>query len=278
MPTAVALWGHLFLSPRCFFLTFAPMRQTLEISPRFTRYASAISVIPSSFEESGREIYSGRNTLRAIPVPDGGKEWVVKRYKLPNIFQKAAYSVTGRSKARKAYDCGERIDGLGIRTPEVVAMIDCTLRGGLQRCYFVSSMVRTGSLIGMFVDNPVPPADIAAELARFIAELHSRGILHGDLNLSNILYDPAATGTDRFILIDTNRTRFVDGWPSDRRCVANLVRITHWRPALRMIIEAYARERGWNPEETYAAVERRLKRFELSRRVRHFIKRILLGK
>lgn len=254
------------------------MRQTLEISPRFTPYASAISDIPSSFEESGREIYAGRNMLRAIPAPYSGEEWVVKRYKRPNIFQKAAYRVTGRSKARKAYDCGKRLDELGIRTPAVVAMIDCTLRGGLRRCYFVSGMSRARSLIGLFVDNPNPPADIAAEVARFIAELHSRGILHGDLNLSNILYDPAATGTDRFILIDTNRTRFVDGWPSDRRCVANLVRITHWRPALRMIVEAYARERGWNPEETYAAVERRLKRFELSRRVRHTLKKFFLGK
>ena len=253
------------------------MRQTLEISPRFTPYASAISAIPSSFVEIGREIYCGRNTLRAISAPDG-EEWVVKRYKLPNIFQKAAYRLTGRSKARKAYHCGERIAGLGIRTPAVVAMIDCTFRGGLRRCYFISGMSRSESLIGMFVDNPAPPADIAAELARFIAELHSKGILHGDLNLSNILYDPAAIGTDRFILIDTNRTRFVNGWPSHRRCVANLVRLTHWRPSLRIIVEAYARERGWDPEATYVAVERRLKRFELSRRVRHTLKRIFLGK
>lgn len=250
------------------------MQQTLVINPRYSRYATEISDIPGRFAELGREIYSGRNTLRAMAIADEG-EWVVKRYKRPNIFQRGAFSVGARSKARKAYDCGMKITALGIRTPEPVAMIDCTSGRGLRRCYFVSEFSRFRSLTGFFVDNPTPPADIAAELARFIATLHARGILHGDLNLSNILYDPEAAGVDRFILIDTNRTRFVDGTPSRRQCIVNLVRLTHWRPALKMIVQAYAGERGWDEEETYADVERRLRRFELSRRVRHALKRLL---
>lgn len=250
------------------------MQQTQVINPRYSRYATEIGEIPSRFSELGREIYAGRNTLRTIPRADG-EEWVVKRYKRPNIFQRGAFRLGARSKARKAYECGLRIAALGLRTPEPIAMIDCTLRGGLRRCYFVSGLSRCTSLIGLFVDNLNPPADIAEELARFIATLHAKGILHGDLNLSNILYDPTTQGTDRFILIDTNRTRFVDRQPTHRQCIVNLVRLTHWRPALKMIVCAYARERGWDEDRTYAEVEHRLRRFEHSRHLRHRLKRLL---
>lgn len=251
------------------------MQHTQVTAPAYSTYSSAIARIPDTFGTIGHQIYSGRNTLQAIPAPEGSEMWVAKRYKRPNIFQRIAYRATRRSKARKAYECGIRIEELGFRTPRPIAMIDITSGNTLEQCYFVSGMSECRSLMGLFADNPNPPADIAEELARFIATLHAKGILHGDLNLSNILYDDTASGNDRFILIDTNRTKFKDHLLSRRRCITNLVRLTHWRPSLKMIVEAYARQRGWDENTVYSAVESKLKRFELSRRVRHTLKRLL---
>ena len=47
------------------------------------------------------------------------------------------------------------------------------------------------------------PAD---ELAAYMVELHKKGVLHGDLNLTNILYHTDKKGQYEFTLIDTNLT------------------------------------------------------------------------
>jgi aminoglycoside phosphotransferase (APT) family kinase protein len=81
-------------------------------------------------------------------------------------------------------------------------------------------------------------------LAGFLVELHRKGILHGDLNLTNILYRPSDNGY-HFSLIDNNRSTFV-AHPSQEVCLKNMVRLTHNRELLAEIITQYARIVGWD--------------------------------
>ena len=70
------------------------------------------------------------------------------------------------------------------------------------------------------------------------------GILHGDLNPTNILYHTDDTGQYRFSLIDTNRSKFKR--PTRDDCLKNLKRLTHRRELLTYITTLYARLRGWD--------------------------------
>ena len=51
-------------------------------------------------------------------------------------------------------------------------------------------------------------ADILDALASFLLRMHNNGILHNDLNISNILYGDDTGGQYRFQVIDTNRMTF----------------------------------------------------------------------
>lgn len=83
--------------------------------------------------------------------------------------------------------------------------------------------------------------------ARFVAELHEKGIDHRDFNQGNILcgYSPEE-GQWRFELIDINRMRFLDRPLTPRQCMINLRRLSCPAPAFLYILDRYAEIRGWN--------------------------------
>lgn len=87
--------------------------------------------------------------------------------------------------------------------------------------------------------------------ARFVAELHEKGIDHRDFNQGNILcgYSPEK-GQWRFELIDINRMRFLDRPLTPRQCMINLRRLSCPAPAFLYILDRYAEVRGWNIDDT----------------------------
>ena len=113
--------------------------------------------------------------------------------------------------------------------------------------------------------KPKDPADYPPELAEAVAQqvwlMHSRGVLHGDLNLSNFLCTKDEKGY-RFTMIDTNRSHFTEGWPTDGQCLKNLVRLTHRRDLYEDLVRRYARLRGWDADSTARQALLLLERFE----------------
>jgi hypothetical protein len=66
-------------------------------------------------------------------------------------------------------------------------------------------------------------------------------------------------------MIDLNRSRFTDGMPSYKRCMTDLVRITHRRDLYRDLITRYALLRGWDVRQTVDDAIARLDKFEARR-------------
>ena len=87
--------------------------------------------------------------------------------------------------------------------------------------------------------------------------------MHGDTNLSNFLYreDKGLPLGYHITTIDINRSHFVDN-PSREECIANLMRLTHVRQALRKIIGRYAELRGWDVEWAVSLAVQKLDSFE----------------
>ncbi|MCD8202759.1 MAG: lipopolysaccharide kinase InaA family protein, partial [Prevotella sp.] len=135
-----------------------------------------------------------------------GKSVVVKRYKKPNIIQCVSYSFFRKSKAERAYLYAAELQRRGFNTPTGIAFVEIKKCLLLRESYFVSDYCGLPSVMPLLKREDFD-CGLAEALAKFLVSLHEKGVLHGDLNLSNILFERGSGGY-RFWLIDTNRSRF----------------------------------------------------------------------
>ncbi len=239
----------------------------IKINPDYTRFAPRVAALPSTFDREGVSLHQGRNQVRAM-VWDGC-EVVVKRYKKPNFFLKLQFAFLNTCKAKKAYKYGCLFNEAGLLSPTPVAYAIegrwPLIKGSFFVCLPVDGVCLNDSLT---VDDDAMIGRLAAEVAR----MHDSGLMHGDLNLTNIYAD--ADGNLWFI--DTNRTK-AGRRVTMRTCAENLMRLTPDRALLSKIAQAYARLRGWDADAFSALVIARLEAFQ---RKKAFLKRLkkLIGK
>ncbi len=257
------------------------------VHPDYASLTTWAAHLPATFDTSGTPLYVGRNAVRLFRCD--GIDIVVKRYKRPNLPQRIAYTLFRPTKAARAFAFAAQFREAGIATPHEVAYIETRRCGLFAVGYFVSLFSPLPSLCEVFDTDAfeekfhTAPAvaphseatlvEMRRQLAAFLVALHTKGILPGDLNLSNILFEEEREEDYRFSLIDTNRTHF--RCPSRNECYDNLKRLTHRREVLCAIVEDYATLRGWDTETTVQAVLQRLEKFEQKKRTLYRFKRLL---
>lgn len=241
----------------------------ITISKDFLRQETFIRTVPEAFSQGGEPLYEGRNTVKAFLVD--GRKLVVKKFKTPNIIQRVAYTFFKKSKAERAYIFAKMLRERGFGTPREVAYIEQKRGLLLLDSYFVSTECVLPAL-STFIRRPDFDHEAADALAAFVVSLHEKGVLHGDLNLTNILYERNQDGRYSFTLIDTNRSKFRT--PTHKDCIENMMRLTHQRQLLGYVTARYAEMRGWNPEQTVKEVTGMLEKFERRREMKRRIKRI----
>ena len=252
------------------------MSEHIKINPRYEHLRDYIAALPSTFEGNGELLFKGRNEVRAMIAPDG-TDIVVKRFgRLPWI-RRAIYSTVETPKARRAYEYGLRYLEIGVDTPEPIAYIEIYQGGLLADAYFVSRRSEYTPLFLPLVETEHFDRELADKVASMMAGLHSRGAMHGDPNLNNILYEKTTQGEVRLQLIDTNRSSFGRSLSAGKR-LKNVMRLTHRRDLLRYIAEKYAEICGLDKKETVRKVLGYLDGFERNRRCRHRLKAMLFGK
>lgn len=228
------------------------------INSKYSRLESWLRRLPEEFDHTGELIYDKRNKVRLFSAE--GRTIVVKKYKLPYFHQRIDYTFIRPSKARRAYLFGLKLSELNIDTPEPIACIE-EYSGGLFRMgYFVSAFI-DGTDCRILRERLSDCEWLVRPLVEFIAEMHGKGFLHGDLNLTNILYKKTEEGGFSFSVIDINRSRFVSN-PTRNQCLFNMVRLTHERPTMVALVREYASVRGWNQEECVAEMMILLDEFE----------------
>lgn len=228
------------------------------INPKYRMYESLVRSLPDRFDQSGQLVYNSRNQVRLFDAPDG-QTLVVKRFKVPMLHQRIDYTFIRPSKAKRAYTFAMRLVDLGISTPDPIACIETHRHGLFYFGYFVSTYCPDPD-VRFLRDDYEGHDDLIDAIAQFIADMHEKGFVHGDVNLSNFLYRKEDGGY-HLTTIDINRSHFYKH-PSVRRCLDSLVRLTHVRPLLRKIVVRYAELRGWESTTCYDYVERKLSRFE----------------
>lgn len=254
----------------------------LSLNPQYTdntELKQLLCSLPKAFDTGeGELIYDKRNKLRRF-VLSSGQVVVVKRYKRPNWVQRISYSWFGPNKAQKAFDYASRLHGLGIDTPQAIAAV--TYRGAarLVQEYYLATTEDTRPSC-WWLNDSTESAEwqaLCSALAQYLAELHTKGFMHGDTNLSNFLYEktPSQKGMEEyhFAVIDINRSRFVTGRKATQsECLDNLFRLSHHRNVIRAIVSAYASHRQWDVEACVSTVIGRINRFERKKRILSYFK------
>lgn len=241
------------------------------ISPDCRDMAEWLMYVPKLFSDGcGKVLHSGRNEVRRFC--HNGTRLVAKRYKRPNIIQRVAYTFFKKGKAERAFLFAGELRARGFNTPREVAYIEIKSGGLLLDSYFISAEC-TLPAVTQLLNRDEPDRDAAEALASLLVSLHEKGVLHGDLNLSNILYSKNASGHFEFTLIDTNRTIFKQ--PTKAECLDNLKRLTHNRKLMELMTGLYAVKRGWSVRETVDSAMKELDVFEHKIAERQRFKRLI---
>ena len=236
------------------------------VDEKYQHLTDEIARLPQRMAEGeGEVVYDSRN--RVVRFAVDGLSLMVKRFKRVNVVQQVVYSFFRKTKAERAFLFAHEFLKRGIDTPQPVAYMEERRHGLFTIGYFVSLETpgtETSLLLREVQDYP---RDLAEAVARQVVLMHSKGILHGDLNLSNFLVKPAPAPREgrtsySFTMIDTNRSHFCNGFPSDNECLKNMVRLTHRRDLYEDLVRRYALLRGWNADETARRSLALLTRFE----------------
>lgn len=236
------------------------------IHPKYQSASSFISEIPKRFETEGEMIYDGRNTVKRFK--ENENEWIVKRYKNPNIFQRIAYSFFKESKAERAFIYAAKLRKADINTPEGIAYIEEKQLGLLHFSYFISTACYDPCVASALEGTHDYDLNLASSVAGFFVTLHSKGILYGELTLHNILYHKDEKGNFHFSVIHTSRSLFKKEL-SRMECLNNLKKVTHHRDLLEYIVEQYASFRRWDLFESVEVVVQALYKYEKKRKAKH---------
>jgi hypothetical protein len=236
---------------------------TIRISPEFSSLESFVRELPQVFTLEGEVLYKARNELKLFNR--GGFRLNVKRYRKPIFINRVVYSFLRKSKARRAYENALFLLSKGFETPRPVAYLEIRDRGLLVDAFFVSEQCDYTRLFREFVDeSPLGDREhIVRDFGKMVARLHEAGIRHLDLSVGNILFDVFPDGC-RFSLVDLNRMKFERIGMKDG--CQNCERLRGGEPFFRVFSEAYASERGYDPDVCFhlmmAAQKKNIIRFQ----------------
>ena len=224
------------------------------VASEYEDFRAWLMQMPRLFDDNqGELLYRGRNQIRLFDVD--GRKLVVKRFKRNDIIKAVVYTLFRKNKARRSYENAGLLRQRGFVTPHEVAYIEQRTAGLVTQVYYVCAYTDGEPIRPRLIEQEPFDERLATDYARYVASLHESGVLHRDLNPTNVLFsengEPAAVS---FELIDINRMQFFDGAVPKAACMENLTLFYWLTPAYRFILNEYARQRGWSEADVAEAI------------------------
>lgn len=250
------------------------------VAPEYNDLYSSMSLVPGLVSAGKcKELYSGRNKVVLLEI-SVYPPFVVKKYKRHDWLKRVIYTFFRPNKARRSFENAKELRNRGFETPHEVAYIEEKLFGFITQVYYICAYTSKENIRKRLIDNECYDRDLAIAYARYVASLHEAGVLHRDLNPTNVLYKKNTSGYD-FELIDINRMVFYDNKVPKQACMENLTLFWWLTDVYRFVLDVYAETRAWTQSDVAQAIKvkevhdrnwRRRKRFT------GLLKHYILGK
>ncbi|MBQ7309949.1 MAG: hypothetical protein IJW88_00270 [Alistipes sp.] len=153
----------------------------------------------------GKRIRVLRNELTKCRLAE--MSVVVKRFAVPNWFQRIIYTLFRKSKAARSYGNALILRTMGIDTPEPIAYIEQYRFGLFHTGYYIARFSTNSTLSHITTLSDSQQSLVAVDLAEFTAKMHSFGVAFYDYNSQNILYKKC-DDKYHFEIVDINRMDF----------------------------------------------------------------------
>lgn len=213
------------------------------VNPRYSHLSAYVHKIPEQNYSKEAVIRDDRNIIWRDTVD--GVQMVIKQYKKPTVFNRFMYSFFRKSKARRSYEYAFKLREMGIGTAKPIAYIEEKKNGLFHTGYFISKYISHPLLSTVGEYDEETSIKIMQDFIQFTVNMHEKGVIHYDYNLSNILFYKEGESY-KFELIDINRMRFNSY--SKRKCMKALKTLTLHLPQFVAVVEQYGVLRKWNPE------------------------------
>lgn len=223
------------------------MKIKIFINGKFDYMIEYIKSIHQIFEKEGTTIYDSRNLIKVFKEPKG-LLINVKRYHVPSSINRYVYSFGIRKpKGLRAYRYPAKLLNNGIETPEPIAYIEERQHGILGYSYFVSVQCSYTHTMYEVADAKEGSYErLASALAKYVAHMHDKGMMHLDFSPGNILWEEI-NDDYYFSVVDINRMYF--GKVNMKKGCNNLKRLWGPKKFFIMLVQEYAKYRGFDVDE-----------------------------
>ena len=208
--------------------------RTLVLHPDCESLRDFMLSVPERFDRGeGTVIHKGRNELRKMKY--GEQEFV--------------YGIFRPSKAKRSYIHAGMFLEIGVGTPRPVGYINVRRGGLFDRSYYVTYVSPCPyTYEALFKQKFSYEDEVLSEVGRITGILHNHGYAHKDYGRGNILFLHTEQGV-YLEVVDLNRLAV---GPLDMKAgCKNLERLPATPHMHRVLAEAYAKERGLDPEACY---------------------------
>lgn len=217
--------------------------------PAFTAKKQAIDACITHFNEKGKAISEGRNTIKIFDVE--GMQVSIKAFKIPNAINTIIYRFIRKSKAERSFLHASKLQELGIGTPAPIAYYEDPALLLFKESYYVCEHLQADLTYRDLIrdENYPDRTRILEEFTAFTFQLHENGILFKDHSPGNTLIKKTEKGY-RFYLVDLNRMQFKELSFEER--IKNFSRLTPHKEMVAIMSKAYAALTPWTYEEIFS--------------------------
>ena len=220
------------------------------------------------FYEKNLLLGSGRNTLKKIKFNE--RVFVIKSFKIPNIFQAIIYANIRKSKAERSYLNSMKLISAGLHSPKPIGYSVYRNKLKIFQSYYISEYHNYEHDFRFLVNDFNSNIKIVEGFIKVIIKMHDSNIYHHDLTPGNILISPKSKNF--FSFVDNNRMSFKK--MNLKMRMESISKLTNNIDQLNIFAELYAKNSLYHHDECIKYIQRG------NRRRRGYIeaKKILRGR
>lgn len=210
-----------------------------KINKQFQDKESELLKIINEFDFSGQNFGNQeRNSLKLFEFE--GMTVNVKSFKIPNAINQVVYRFFRKSKAQRSFEYANKLQELGIGTPQPIAYFESKTPLLFKKSYYMSEQLNCEyTYRDLTFDFNIPDYEaILRAFTRFTFTLHENHVLFLDHSPGNTLISIEDDGFD-FFLVDLNRMEFKNLNFNER--IKNFARLTTHKEMVEVMSDEYAK-------------------------------------